>query len=192
MNLKVNELFYSLQGEGGRQGEASIFIRLSDCNLQCPFCDTPHTEGTLLSIHQILRKIRAFPCQWIVWTGGEPTLQLTDDITLLFKQEGYQQAIESNGLLPLPAPLDYTVVSPKGTGAEVRAINPRVHEVRLPVVAGQDIPPIETFPMADLYFLSPVFAAGATEENIRYCVETVKRNPAWRLSVQLHSLIGIP
>jgi organic radical activating enzyme len=194
MNLNVNEIFYSLQGEGGRQGEASIFVRLSGCNLQCDFCDTDFAEGKVMHPGQILEEIRPFPCRWIVWTGGEPTLQLTGEILRFFRQQGYRQAIESNGHRPLPEGLDYTVVSPKGPDtAYARKINPRVDEVRLPVEKDRDIPPIETLPAAGQYFLSPVFTSDerSTQAHIRYCVDYIRRHPEWRLSLQIHKLIGI-
>ncbi|MDR1527197.1 MAG: 7-carboxy-7-deazaguanine synthase QueE [Dysgonamonadaceae bacterium] len=194
MNLNVNEIFYSLQGEGGRQGEASIFIRLSNCNLKCDFCDTDYSEGKEMNPEQILEAIKLFPCQWIVWTGGEPALQLTGEILLFFKKQGYLQAIESNGHRQLPDLLDYIAISPKGLHTEyARKINPEVDEVRLPVKKDMKIPPIETFPMAKHYFLSPVFSTDeqSTHTNIRYCVNYIKNHPEWRLSVQMHKLIGI-
>ena len=193
MNLKVKEIFYSLQGEGGRQGEASIFIRLSGCNLKCDFCDTDFSGGNKLSLEQILSISRQFPCQWIVWTGGEPTLQLTDACLQFFKQAGFRQAIESNGHHQLPKLLDYTVVSPKGQPDYAKQINPQVDEVRLPVKENDSIPPIESLPEAKYYFLSPVFTANQakTKANIDYCVKLIKRFPTWRLSLQIHKLIGI-
>ena len=193
MNLKVKEIFYSLQGEGGRQGAASIFIRLSGCNLKCDFCDTDFSGGENLSLEQILSSIRQFHCQWIVWTGGEPALQLTDECLLFFKQAGFCQAIESNGYYRLPELLDYTVVSPKGRMDYALAINPQVDEIRLPVRKNDCIPPIESFPEAGYYFLSPVFTENPaeTKANIDYCVKQVKQHPEWRLSLQMHKWIGI-
>jgi len=193
MNLKVKDIFYSLQGEGGRQGEASIFIRLSGCNLNCDFCDTDFEGGEKLSLGQILLIIRQFPCRWIVWTGGEPTLQLTDKCLQFFKIAGYLQAIESNGHNRLSKLLDYTVVSPKGSADYAAEINPKVSEIRLPVRANDSIPPIESLPEAAFYFLSPVFTENPeeTKANIAYCVEQVKLHPEWRLSLQVHKWIGI-
>ena len=193
MNLKVKEIFYSLQGEGGRQGEASIFIRLSGCNLHCDFCDTDFSGGADMTYEQILSQIRYFPCQWIVWTGGEPTLQLTDECLLFFKREGFHQAIESNGSKRLSALLDYTVVSPKGQTDEAHVINPRVDEIRLPVRENDSIPPIESLPEANHFFLSPVFSENSlkTKANIDYCVQQIMQNTQWRLSLQIHKLIGI-
>jgi organic radical activating enzyme len=193
MNLDVNEIFYSLQGEGGRQGEASIFIRLTKCNLKCDFCDTDFSQGTNMSVADILAFIRRFPCQWIVWTGGEPTLQLTENLLLRFKEEGFKQAIESNGHHKLSGLLDYTVVSPKGNPDYAKKHNSRVDEIRLPVQEGDILPCINDLPEADFYFLSPVFTGDATstKANIDYCVEQIKLHPEWRLSVQIHKLIGI-
>jgi len=193
MNLKVKEIFYSLQGEGGRQGRASIFIRLSGCNLNCVFCDTDFSGGEDMSLEDILSRIKKFPCEWIVWTGGEPTMQLTDDCLRFFKQAGFQQAIESNGHYPLSDLLDYKAVSPKGRTEYAREINPKVDEVRLPVKKGDFIPLIETFPQAECYFLSPVFSKNEkeTKANIDYCVNQIKQHPEWRLSLQIHKMIGI-
>jgi organic radical activating enzyme len=193
MNLNVKEIFYSLQGEGGQQGMASIFIRLTKCNLNCDFCDTDFAEGTDMTPGQILSRIQPFPCRRIIWTGGEPALQLTDDILLFFKEKGFLQAIESNGHRKLSGYLDYTVVSPKGNPSYARKINPQVNEIRLPVQKGDPIPPVSSLPEAGVYFLSPVFTGNeaSTKENINYCVEQVKRHTQWRLSLQMHKLIGI-
>ena len=193
MNLKVKEIFYSLQGEGGRQGAASIFIRLSGCNLKCDFCDTDFSGGEEMSLEQVLLEIRQYPCQWIIWTGGEPTLQLTDECLLFFKQAGYRQAIESNGCNRLSTLLDYTAVSPKGMTDGAKNINPRVDEIRLPVRVNDCIPPVESLPEAGFYFLSPIFTENLSETkaNIDYCVEQIRKNTAWRLSLQMHKWIGI-
>lgn len=193
MSLNVKEIFYSLQGEGGRQGEASVFIRLTGCNLACDFCDTDFAGGTDMNLNEIMEAIRPYPCRWIVWTGGEPTLQLTDRVLDFFRQEGYRQAIESNGTRELSPRLDYRVVSPKGNPEYARQVNPEVEEIRLPVVLGQPLPEIESLPVAKYYFLSPVFTSDGkeTQANIDYCVERIKQNPRWRLSIQVHKLIGI-
>ncbi|MCL2650635.1 MAG: 7-carboxy-7-deazaguanine synthase QueE [Candidatus Azobacteroides sp.] len=195
MNLNVNEIFYSLQGEGARTGEASIFIRLTQCNLKCDFCDTEFDTGADMTLEEIWSEISQYPCRWIIWTGGEPTLQLTDDVLLFFKSKGYKQAIESNGLKTLSSLLDYTVCSPKGNNfAFLKKVNPKVTEIRLPVMAGDKLPEIKELPEAKYYFLSPVFDTDsqATAKNINYCVEQIKSHSEWRLSIQTHKLINIP
>ncbi|MDR0834463.1 MAG: 7-carboxy-7-deazaguanine synthase QueE [Candidatus Symbiothrix sp.] len=192
-SLKVHEIFYSLQGEGGRQGEASIFIRLAGCNLRCDFCDTDFEDGTEMTLEAIHTIVRQFPCQWIVWTGGEPTLQLTDDRLWFFKNNGYKQAVESNGTQKLSPVFDYTVVSPKGNVEYAKQINPQVDEVRLPLKKGDTLPAIDSLPKAKKYFVSPIFTdhPQETKENINYCVKQVLSRPQWKLSVQIHKLIGI-
>jgi organic radical activating enzyme len=129
----------------------------------------------------------------LVWTGGEPALQLTDKCLLFFKQSGYRQAIESNGCYPLSMLLDYKAVSPKGDTGYALKINPCVDEVRLPVRKNDEIPPLVSLPEAVHYFLSPVFTdnPAETKANIDYCVEQIKKNPVWRLSLQMHKWIGI-
>jgi organic radical activating enzyme len=191
MSLLVKEIFYSLQGEGGRQGEASIFIRLVGCNLKCEFCDTDFSGGNFMECSEILDIIKTYPCRWIIWTGGEPTLQLTAEIIGYFKQHGYLQAIESNGTNPLPKGLDYIAVSPKSIIKNASAQT--IDEIRLPMRKGDVLPAIEDFPAAKKYFISPIFTDNEKEtaENIAFCVEKVMQNPRWQLSLQVHKLIGI-
>jgi organic radical activating enzyme len=199
MNLCVKEIFYSLQGEGGRQGEASIFVRLSGCNLKCAFCDTDFSGGVEMTLAEILSAIKQYPCRWIIWTGGEPALQLTSEAVDYFKQNGYLQAIESNGTRSLPEGLDYIAVSPKlYDGAYLNTIRQNmsqrpIDEVRLPLQENDILPLISDMPEAKKYFISPVFTCDktATARNIAFCVDTVMQNPVWRLSLQIHKLIGI-
>jgi len=157
MKLVVNEIFYSLQGEGGRLGEASIFIRLTKCNLACDFCDTDFENGQEMSVEEIYDAIKQYPCRWVVWTGGEPTIQLNDDCLTFFKKSGYKQAIETNGTRAVSSLIDYISCSPKTSIAKVKEKIPFVHEIRIPVVDKDVIPDISQFPEAENYFLSPVF-----------------------------------
>lgn len=192
MSLKVNEIFYSLQGEGGRTGEASVFVRLSGCNLACSFCDTDFAYGKPMSEQEILDEIGHFGCNWIIWTGGEPTLQLTDETVSFFKENGFLQAIETNGTRRVPAGIDYITCSPKQHFEKIRALIPQVDELRFPVQKGDPLPDISLLPKAKKYFLSPIFdEMNIIPENVAYCVELIKANPQWVLSLQTHKLIGI-
>lgn len=192
MKLTVNEIFYSLQGEGGRNGEASIFIRLTMCNLACNFCDTDFAEGDDMTLEEILNVIGQYPCKWIIWTGGEPTIQLKDQHLAFFREKGYKQAIETNGTRRVPSLIDYITCSPKQEYESIQLRIPAVDEIRMPIKKGDPIPDISVFPKADNYFLSPIFDGNKmNEDNVAYCVELIKQHPEWRLSLQLHKLIHI-
>lgn len=192
MNLNVNEIFYSLQGEGGRTGEASIFIRLTRCNLSCEFCDTDFEKGDDMSLQEIHDQIKQFPCSWIIWTGGEPTLQLDDEHLLFFREKGYKQAIETNGTRCVPALIDYITCSPKSGFDKVSKQVPKANEIRIPIQKGDLIPDISILPLADKYFLSPIFDGDKINaDNVNYCVEVIKKDPRWTLSLQIHKLIHI-
>lgn len=192
MSLNVNEIFYSLQGEGGRSGQASIFIRLAKCNLACSFCDTDFERGVKMTTDEILHEIAPYGCKWIIWTGGEPTLQLTDAIVALFKEKGYQQAIETNGTKRVPKGIDYITCSPKQQFEKVRELIPEVDELRFPIQKGDTLPNIAILPKTKHYFVSPIFDNNnIIQDNVDYCVALVKENPLWALSLQIHKLIGI-
>lgn len=192
MKLIVNEIFYSLQGEGGRSGEASIFIRLTKCNLACSFCDTDFADGDVMTIDEILEEIKQYPCKWIIWTGGEPTIQLKDEYLAVFRKHGYKQAIETNGTRLVPSLIDYITCSPKQDYETIKSRIPVVNEIRIPVKVGDTIPDASIFPKADNYFLSPIFDGDKINlENVDYCVEQIKLNSQWELSLQVHKLIHI-
>ena len=193
MKLIINEIFYSLQGEGARAGRPSIFIRLSKCNLRCSFCDTEYDSGEEMSLEEIHKDIEKFGCKWIVWTGGEPTLQLTDEIVAFFKSKGYMQAIETNGTRKVPQGIDYITCSPKQHFERIKELILHAHELRFPMVKGDELPNLQELPEADNYLLSPIFDANKlNKENLDYCVKLIKENSQWSLSVQLHKLIKIP
>ena len=137
--MLVNEIFYSLQGEGLNMGRASIFIRLSKCNLSCSFCDTEYESGTEMSLEELRDHIAQWPCRRIIWTGGEPTLQLTEEVVAYFKALGYHQSIETNGTRRPPHGLDYITCSPKKEAMRLlhRNFPDGVGEFRFPI--GQDI-----------------------------------------------------
>ena len=151
-----------------------------------------------MSISEILDEIRSFCCRWIVWTGGEPTLQLTDEIVSFFKKNGYFQAIETNGTRNVPAGIDYIACSPKHNPVIERSRNavknfiPEVDELRFPMQKGDLLPDISILPKAKWYLLSPVFEGqNIVRENIDHCIELIKQNPQWALSLQMHKLIDI-
>lgn len=103
MNILVNEIFYSIQGEGPNVGKPSIFLRLGGCNLACTWCDSKFTwdpkvaDNKLASISDIINKIKKYPCKHVVITGGEPMLQQDKLRMIITKLPGYTFEIETNG-----------------------------------------------------------------------------------------------
>lgn len=94
---KINEIFYSLQGEGYHTGTPAIFVRFSGCNLKCDFCDTQHEEGTMMTDEEIITEVKKYPAVTVVLTGGEPSLWIDDQLIDLLHQAGKYVTIETNG-----------------------------------------------------------------------------------------------
>ena len=114
MKYKINEIFYSLQGEGAHTGIPAVFVRFSGCNLKCPFCDTDHSTGEMLTESDIAAFVNAYPAEWIVLTGGEPSLFVNEDlIHFLHVATGKKIAIETNGTRRVPENIDRITFSPK-------------------------------------------------------------------------------
>lgn len=186
--MKVNEIFYSLQGEGFHTGTPAVFLRLSGCNLKCDFCDTDHNSGTEMDNGEILERILPYPSRHIVITGGEPSLQLDDALVEMLHNAGFYVQVETNGTVSLPEDVDWVTCSPKGD-AEVAL--KRIDELKV-VYLGQDVESIANRFAAMHYFLQPCssmqYDGGSnTAETVAYILE----HPYWRLSLQTHKYIGI-
>lgn len=179
---KINEIFYSLQGEGFHTGTPAVFIRFSGCNLRCPFCDTRHEEGLLLSDDAILDAVGQYPARMVILTGGEPSLWIDQTLVDRLHEAGKYVCIETNGTHALPDNIDWVTCSPK-QGAPVMLTH--MDEVKV-VYEGQDLTPYEQLP-STRFFLQPCSC-----RNIRETVECVMKHPLWRLSLQTHKLIDIP
>jgi len=199
MNLKVSEIFYSLQGEGARVGTPTIFIRLSGCKAKNACfvlgikCDTEFESGSQKSVDEILAWMQknAPQCKEITWTGGEPTDQLSAQHIAFFKAAGYFQAIETSGLNPVPEGIDFVCVSPKVAEHVIKKNFPHgVDELRYVRHAGQDIPaPSIT---AKHYWISPHSDGfSINTENLQHCIDLCMRSGKWKLSVQNHKLWNV-
>lgn len=201
MKYKINEIFYSLQGEGTHAGVPSIFVRFSGCNLRCPFCDTDHDTGEWISDHDIAAFANAYPADWIILTGGEPTLFVDDDlIHFLHVATGKKIAIETNGTRRVPESIDWITFSPKcglADSQEASALQlQRADEIKV-VDVGQDLDFYFSMPQAGSItqmYLQPCYVPDEEEfrRNIARTVERVKADPRWRLSTQLHRFLRIP
>lgn len=178
---KINEIFYSLQGEGYHTGTPAVFIRFSGCNLKCSFCDTQHEDGVWMSDDEILAEVKKYLAVTVILTGGEPSLWIDSDFIDRLHRAGKYVCIETNGTRPLPDDIDWVTCSPK-QGAKLGIT--RMDEVKV-VYEGQDIGIYESLP-AEHFFLQPCSCS-----NIGQTVDCVMRHPKWRLSLQTHKLIDI-
>lgn len=191
MKYKVNEIFYSVQAEGANAGRAAVFVRFSGCNLQCPFCDTDHYPYILMTAKEIdaeINRLAPNKSVLVVFTGGEPLMQLNDKEELA---KGYRRAIESNGTLPVPkwwGINDWLTISPK-TKLTMEQLAP-ASEVK--VLYGwfsyEYIKEIEGKIDARL-FVQPIERNGKFD--IEPVVQFIQQNPAWTLSLQWHKLTGV-
>lgn len=197
---KINEIFYSLQGEGHHTGYPSVFIRFSGCNLNCPFCDTNHDDGIPMTDDAIVHAVNLYKADWIVLTGGEPSLFIDREfIHLLKRATGKKIAIETNGTRTLPEGIDWVTVSPKqdicgNAGGEV--VISHADEIKV-VDVGQDLAPYFELPCrgkTTLMYLQPCHVEDEEQRNSNRLrtVGRVLADPRWTLSVQLHRFLGIP
>ena len=193
---KVNEIFQSLQGEGYNTGTASVFIRLSGCNLRCSFCDTRHEEGTMMSLPEIVEEVMQYPlAPLIVLTGGEPSLWIDEDfVSGLKHMTGKRIAIETNGTHSLPCNLDWVTLSPKtglGNSGDLPVVLTHCDELKV-VYLGQDLTQYDGITATHRY-LQPCWVSDENQRfnNMRATVQAVLENPQWRLSLQTHRILGI-
>ena len=193
---KVNEIFHSLQGEGYNTGTASVFIRLSGCNLRCDFCDTLHEEGTMMSLPEIVEQVMRYPkAPLIVLTGGEPSLWIDENfVNGLKAMTGKRIAIETNGTCPLPQGIDWVTLSPKtgiGDSGDAPVVLTRCDELKV-VYLGQDLSQYEHI-LATHRYLQPCWTEDpeTRRRNLQATVQAVMDNPEWRLSLQTHRILGI-
>lgn len=192
MKYRVNDIFYSLQGEGHNAGRAAVFVRFSGCNLRCPFCDTDFSQYEEMTAEEICYNMKAVvgkeaPFPMVVLTGGEPTLQVDEELIDLMHDRGFRfVAMESNGIRQPPKNLDWLTLSPKrdvnvGECDELKVL----FDGKKPIGKDHGI-------LARYYYLQPM-DTGDIERNKEIAaasVDYIKRHPVWRLSLQTHKLVG--
>ena len=206
----LKEIFYTIQGEGMHTGRPAVFLRFAGCNLWtghekhrmsaiCKFCDTDFvgTDGENGGKYESQNLINVITSLWpsdtgckpfLVLTGGEPAMQIDQELIDAFHLNGFEVSIETNGTMHLPTGIDWVCVSPKSDaplliieGDELKLVYPQ--ENALP----------EKF--SNLKFkrfsLQPMDGPEVnknTQEVIHYC----KSHPQWRVSLQTHKILGIP
>lgn len=190
---RINEIFYSLQGEGRWAGRAAVFIRFSGCNLKCPFCDTNFKEYTEMTLSEILAAIAEYrACGFVVLTGGEPTLQLDQALVDGLRSDGFFVAVESNGTRPLEAYVDWLTISPKTAYVDNgKVVVQSCSELKV-VYDGEHEPSTYGI-MADNLYIQPCDVGDEIRnaEIIAACVEFIKEHPQWKLSLQQQKIINV-
>ncbi|MEE9912407.1 MAG: 7-carboxy-7-deazaguanine synthase [Deltaproteobacteria bacterium] len=208
----IKEIFYSIQGEGYYSGRPAVFCRFSGCNLWsgkeedrkdalCKFCDTDFVGrdgingGFYRRSSELADKVTlAWPKKknksakpLVVCTGGEPLLQLDDALISDLHEEGFEIAVETNGTIAAPAGIDWICVSPKD-GIEL--IQTSGDELKL--VYPQDGANPEQYAKLSFrhFFLQPMDGAGR-EEATRKALKYALAHPQWRISLQLHKILGV-
>ena len=194
---RVNEIFYSLQGEGFWTGTPMVFVRLSGCNLQCPFCDTNHSGYREMRAEEIVAEARRLSpdCNRVCVTGGEPALQLDAALVDVLHGAGYRIHVETNGTKPIPEGVDWVTLSPKtdvpGLKGDGTVVLEKADEVKVVYAGGVDAK-WAAFP-ADWHFLQPCDTGDPVKNRalVAETIDHIQRNPVWRLSLQTHKLVNI-
>ena len=211
MTYSVKEIFYTLQGEGNHAGRPAVFCRFAGCNLWsgledtrssaiCQFCDTDFVGtdgeggGKFKDAQDLAATINSlwpasYPAsKYVVFTGGEPLLQLDVALIAAMHQVGFEIAIETNGTLPVPEGVDWVCVSPKmGSTLVVRQGN----EIKVVIPqAGQ--PLIEYAALDFEHYFVQAMDGPLQATNLALAIHYCKAHPQWKLSVQTHKLLQIP
>ena len=182
---RVNEIFYSLQGEGYHTGYPAVFVRFSGCNLRCPFCDTDfstYSEMTAEEIASAVQHLAPDPQVLIILTGGEPSLQADESLITALHTTDKHICIETNGTHPIASGIDWITCSPKEGS---RVVIPFADELKI-VYQHQDVEQwAEHIPSTHLY-LQPCSC-----QNTADVIDYILRHPHWHLSLQTHKYIDI-
>jgi 7-carboxy-7-deazaguanine synthase len=195
----VKEMFGpTLQGEGAHSGRAVVFLRFAACNLDCPGCDTDFSPdgAQRLAAGDIAERLRALDAgrtDRVVVTGGEPTLQW--DAAL--RAAGFTVHMETNGTRPLAAPVDWLTVSPKPQhhpSSIALADQLPADEVKVVIDDSVDEAVLDRHAArwrCDHYFVQPWMDA-RYDHNLARTLALIQARPRWRLSLQLHKIVGVP
>ncbi|UCE42536.1 MAG: 7-carboxy-7-deazaguanine synthase QueE [Candidatus Aminicenantes bacterium] len=203
LTLKINEIFPSIQGEGLRLGEPTLFIRLSECNLKCDFCDTKYAwkTGQEMTVESILKKIQkihtAFPTEWVCLTGGEPLFQNIGRLVERLKAENFKIQVETNATIFRQLSVDWYTISPKPPDYFYQPeYVKKAKEVKIVVTKGLDLGILEKlrqdFPEKIPLLLQP---RSNSKSSGKHALELIKQALSKgmnnvRLTAQIHKFFG--
>jgi len=205
----VSEIFSCIQGEGCNTGIPMVLVRLSGCNLRCPWCDTDYAwkslEAMTMSIVDVVAQVIQYrSSKWVLLTGGEPTMQPLQPLTQALHSAGYKIALETNGIIPISGSFDWICVSPKlevEGGNKIAAVNLALADELKFVVADK-----ASMAAIDAFMLSPERHQRLQHrEKLQICLQPISQDAiatglcvyeckrrGWRLSLQTHKFIDQP
>lgn len=175
----INEIFYSLQGEGFHTGRPAVFVRFAGCNLRCPFCDTDFSHSEPMTAEQIARRVFDYsthPHTLIVLTGGEPSLQVDNELVDALHAHQQTVTIETNGTRPVPDNIDWVTVSPKAVSADESKVV-LSHEPKVVLTQADEVKMV-------LSHESKVVLTQADEVKVVFTESTEKLLPLWRTTIR--------
>lgn len=204
----VKDVYKTFQGEGRWTGRRAVFVRFSGCNLACPWCDTDFTGRAKYTLDGLCSRINTVnnadgkpPADMIVFTGGEPALQLDVRLVQTLQYWGFYTAIETNGTISVGSLLlNWICCSPKpNEGNNAKVVVSQCNELKYVIKMGDPIPKVPPgIQVDDGYLLSPMTdhtkegRDAIIWENIDWVLHLVEQNPKWRISLQMHKFWSVP
>ncbi len=192
------EDFYTIQGEGMNTGRAAYFIRLGGCDVECVWCDVKESwdanKHPLLTVSNLLKKVKESQAKLVVITGGEPAMHNLTALTSVLKDNGYEVAIETSGAHNLTGTWDWICLSPKKFKAPLVENLQYANELKVVIYHPSDFEWAEKYKemVSDncICLLQPEYSKHT--KAVELIVDYVKINPTWRISLQTHKIINVP
>lgn len=192
------EDFYTIQGEGMNTGRAAYFIRLGGCDVECVWCDVKESwdanKHPLLTVSDLLEKVKGSPAKLVVITGGEPAMHDLTALTSVLKENGYELAIETSGAHNMTGQWDWICISPKKFKAPLTENIQYADELKVVIYHPSDFEWAEKYKtmVSDncICLLQPEYSKHT--KAVELIVDYVKNDPTWRISLQTHKIINVP
>jgi 7-carboxy-7-deazaguanine synthase len=192
------EAFYTVQGEGFYQGHAAYFIRLGGCDVGCVWCDVKESWDALahplVQISSLVREAKSSGTRMVVITGGEPLMYDLNDLTYQLQNSGLETNIETSGVYPVTGTWNWICFSPKKFKVPHPSVYEAANELKIIIYNKSDFDWAEEFAVkvnakCEL-FLQPEWSR--EKEMVPLIIDYVKRNPQWKISLQIHKYMNIP
>ena len=196
--LPLMEEFYSLQGEGFNTGKASYFIRIGGCDIACSWCDSKRSWNAdrhpLVAVDEIIERVNDCPSDYLLVTGGEPSMYDLNYLTIKAKENGLVLFLETSGTYKLTGKWDWICLSPKKQSKPLPEYYTKAHELKVIINDKQDFMWAEeaakTVNSSCHLFLQPEWSR--KDEMTDAIIDYIRKNPKWRISIQTHKVWGIP